>query len=111
MVWLALGGAVIVTVIAVILLQKKSKQINKLSEELTLCQRERDEKSDAFDKLENNFEEEMDQVVQSSIEKISHAEQAKEEAVKAASDNFEVASEAHALLREKEALIKKLQGS
>ncbi len=110
MVWLALGGAVIVTVVAVILLQKKSKQINKLSEELALCQRERDKKSGALEKLENSFEEQMDQVVQSSIEKISHAEHAKEEAVKAASDNFEVASETHALLKEKEALIRKLQG-
>ena len=53
----------------------------------------------------------MDKVVQSSIQKISHAEQAKEEAVQAAADNYDVAAEAHAQLKEKDALIKELKGN
>jgi hypothetical protein len=69
------------------------------------------EKSGALQKLEQEFEEQMDDVVQSSLQKISHAEQAKEEAIQAAQDNYEAAAEAHAQLREKDALIKKLQGA
>jgi len=109
MVWLALGGAVIVVVIAVILLQKKSGEINELSEKLLLVRQERDEKSIALEELENNFEDKMDKVVQSSIQKIAHAEQSKEEAVQAASDNYEMAVEAHTLLKEKDAIIKELE--
>jgi hypothetical protein len=51
----------------------------------------------------------MDEVVESSIQKLSHAEQAKEEAIRAAQDNYEAAAEVHALLKEKEALINRLQ--
>ncbi len=111
MVWLALSGSVIVVVITLILLQKKSGEISRLSKELNLLRQERDEKSSALKQLEDNFEEKMDKVVESSIQKIAHAEQAKEEAVQAASDNYEVAAEAHAQIKEKEALIKKLQAS
>jgi len=111
MVWLVLGGALIVTIVAAILLQKKSKEINQLSEELALCRKEKEEAVGNVEKLENNFEVEMNEVVQASIEKINHAEQAKEDAVKAAHDNYEVAAEAHALLKEKEDLINKLQSS
>ena len=109
MMWLGLGGVVIVVVIAVILLQKKSGEIDKLAKELALIQQEKDEKSIALEELENNFEEKMDKVVQSSIQKIAHAEQSKEEAVQAASDNYEMAAEAHALLKEKDAIIKELE--
>jgi hypothetical protein len=51
----------------------------------------------------------MDEVVESSIQKISHAEQAKEEAIQAAQDNYEAVADAHAQLKEKDELIKKLQ--
>ena len=111
MVWLALRGSVIVVVITLILLQKKSGEISRLSKELSLIQQERDDKSSALKQLEDNFEDKMDKVVESSIQKISHAEQAKEEAVQAAADNYEVAAEAHAKLKEKDDIIKKLQGS
>ena len=111
MVWLALSGSVIVVVITLILLQKKSGEISKLSRELSLVRQERDDKSSALKQLEDNFEEKMDKVVNSSIQKISHAEHAKEEAVQAAADNYEVAAEAHAQLKEKDELIKKLQNS
>ena len=127
---LALGGVVIAIVAAVIVVQKKSGALKHLSEELTQARRERDEflkerdliseeaarirrekdeKSAALEELENTFEKQMDEVVQSSIEKIAHAEQAKDEAVRAAEDNYEVAAEAYSQLREKDALIKKLQ--
>ncbi len=109
MMWLGLGGVVIVVVIAVILLQKKSGEIDKLAKELAPIQQQKDEKSIALEELENNFEEKMDKVVQSSIQKIAHAEQSKEEAVQAASDNYEMAAEAHALLKEKDAIIKELE--
>lgn len=109
MIWLALGSTVITIVIAVILLQKKSGEISKLSEELVLIQQERDGKSTALKELEHSFEEKMDKVVQSSIQKIAHAEQSKEEAVQAASDNYEMAAEAHALLKEKDAIIEGLE--
>jgi biopolymer transport protein ExbB/TolQ len=109
MMWLVLAVAVIVAGISAVLLQKKNGEIKKLSIELAAANQERDEKSSAFDALERKFDEEMDEVVQSSIEKITHAENAKEEAVKAAQDNYEAAAEVHALLKEKEALINKLQ--
>ena len=131
-VWLALGGVVIAIVVAATVVQKKSGALKRLSEELTQVRRERDElseerdlvseevvqirrerdeKSLALEKLEKTFEEQMDEVVESSIQKIAHAEQAKEEAVRAAKDNYEVAAEAYAQLKDKDELIKKLQGS
>ena len=131
-VWLALGGVVIAIVVAATVVQKKSGVLKRLSEELTQVRRERDklseerdliseevvqirrerdEKSLALEKLEKTFEEQMDEIVESSIQKIAHAEQAKEEAVRAAKDNYEVAAEAYAQLKDKDELIKKLQGS
>ena len=118
-VWLALGGVVIAIVVAATVVQKKSGALKRLSEELTQVRRERDElseerdlvseevvqirrerdeKSLALEKLEKTFEEQIDEVVESSIQKIAHAEQAKEEAVRAAKDNYEVAAEAYAQL-------------
>jgi len=111
MAWLALGGTIIVILIILVLLQKKSAEIARLTKELTIIRQERDEKSGALTELEEKFEEKMDKVVQSSIQKISHAEQAKEEAVQAAADNYDVAAEAHAQLKEKDALIKELKGN
>lgn len=105
----ALGVAVVVAVIAVVLLLKKSGELQRISDELAQVKQERDEKSSALETLEATFEEEMDKVVTSSIQKISHAEAAKEEAVKAAEDNYEVAADAHAQLREKDEIIKNLQ--
>lgn len=135
--WLGLGVAIVVACIAAVLLQKKNREIReksgeigqintelaqiaevitrkdgeirRLSEELAAVKAERDEKRTALEKLEREFEDQMDEVVQSSIQKLSHAEQAKEEAVRAAQDNYEAVAEVHALLKEKEALINKLQ--
>ena len=87
----------------------KDAEIARLSEELAAASAERDEKAAALAKLEEEFESKMDEVVQSSIQKISHAEEAREEAVRAAQDNYEAAAEVHALLKEKEALINRLQ--
>lgn len=67
------------------------------------------EKTNALEELETNFESKMDEVVQSSIQKIAHAEEAKEEAIQAASDNYDAAAEAYAVIKEKDALIKKMQ--
>lgn len=92
-------------------LSQKDEEIERLSGELTAAVSERDEKAQALSKLEEEFESKMDDVVQSSIQKISHAEKAREEAVQAAQDNYEAAAEVHALLKEKEALINKLQQS
>jgi hypothetical protein len=86
-------------------------EAEKLGEELAAVKNQLQKKSDALRKLEKEFEEQMDDVVQSSLQKISHAEQAKEEAVQAAQDNYEAAADAHAQLKEKDALIKKLQGA
>jgi len=104
-------AGMIVVVLLLVLLQRKSREISLLREELARASQERDEKRDAFDQLENSFEEEIDKVVQSSIQKIAEAENAKELAVQAAEDNYEVAAEAYAQLKEKDALIKKLQTS
>ncbi len=109
MVWLALAAVVVVAGISAVLLQKKSEEIKKLSIELAAASQERDEKASAYDALQREFDEKMDRVVQSSIEKIAHAETAKEEAIQAAQDNYEAAAEVHALLKEKEALINKMQ--
>lgn len=109
---LALGGAAIIGMVAVFLVQKKTAEIQKLAAELAAVQQERDEsraRLGELEELEARFEEKVDDVVQSSIQKIAHAEEAKEEAVKAAQDNYDAAAEAHALLREKEAIIKELQ--
>ncbi len=78
-------------------------------QELKGAIQDRDEKASALEALENDFESKMDDVVQSSIQKISHAEQAKEDAVKAAEDNYDAAAEAHAQIKEKEKIIAELQ--
>ena len=79
-------------------------------EEITSLKQELEEKNKELASVEERFEKQMEEVVQSSIQKISHAEEAKEEAIQAAQDNFEAAAEANAKLREKEELIKQLQG-
>ncbi len=107
----ALGVAVVVAVVAVVLLQKKAGELQEISDELARVKQERDEKSEGLSTLEATFEEEMDKVVTSTIQKLAHAEKAKEEAVQAAEDNYEVAAEAHDKLREKDEIIKKLQQS
>ena len=91
--------------------QGDKTEISRLTMELEAACRERDEKSAALLSLEEKFEEAVDDVVQSSIDKINHAEQAKEEAVKAAEDNYEMVVEAHAKIAEMDKLIKQLQGS
>lgn len=107
--FLVLGAAVVTFLLAVILVQKKSGELRRLVEEVASVQRERDESVSRLENLEQRFDEKVDDVVQSSIQKIAHAEEAKEEAVKAAHDNYEAAAEAHAIIREKEATIKELQ--
>jgi hypothetical protein len=135
--WLGLGLSIVVTCIAAVLLQKKTAkitlktqeislkngeltqkteeitrkdlEIRHLSEELAAVKSERDEKRNALEKLEREFEDQMDEIVQSSIQKLTHSEQTKEEAIRAAQDNYEAVAEIHALLKEKEALIDKLQ--
>ena len=82
----------------------------KIAQELASLKIELKDKSRKLETAEQRFEEQMDEVVQSSIQKITHAEQAKEEAIQAAQDNFEAAAEANARLKEKEELIKQLQG-
>ncbi len=109
MVWGALGGSALVVIISLLMLQKKSAEVQKISSELALTQKERDQKASDLEILQNTFEDQMDEVVQSSIQKISHADNAKEEAIQAAQDNYEAVAEAHALLKEKDALIKQLQ--
>jgi len=84
-------------------------ELEKLSQELTSLKKELEEKTREVAAVERRFEEQMDEVVQSSIQKITHAEQAKEEAIQAAQDNFEAAAEANTRLKEQEQLIKKLQ--
>lgn len=84
-------------------------EVEKLSRELTSLKKELEEKTREVAAVERRFEEQMDEVVQSSIQKITHAEQAKEEAIQAAQDNFEAAAEANTRLKEQEQLIKKLQ--
>ena len=86
-----------------------SMEVEKLSQELTSLKKELEEKTREVAAVERRFEEQMDEVVQSSIQKITHAEQAKEEAIQAAQDNFEAAAEANTLLKEQEQLIKKLR--
>ena len=78
-------------------------------QELKAALQERDEKASALETLENDFENQMDDVVQSSIQKLNHAEQAKEDAVKAAGDNYEAAAEAYGQIKEKEKIIAELQ--
>ena len=84
---------------------------DKLSGEVKALKEELASMTEKLAGVEKNFEAQMDEVVQSSIQKITHAEQAKEEAIQAAQDNFEAAAEANARLREKEAQLKQLQGS
>ena len=135
--WGGYAAAIIVAGVALLMLQKKgggknqdfvrAEQLfekvslleNQLSEakeslvrkeqELTAVLQDRDEKSSALEALENDFESQMDDVVQSSIQKISHSEQAKEDAVQAAEANYEAAAEAHAQIKEKEEIIADLQ--
>ncbi len=85
-------------------------EAEELKQEVAALKKELQIKTEKLAGVEKNFEAQMEEVVQSSIQKITHAEQAKEEAIQAAQDNFEAAAEANAQLREKEALIKKLQG-
>ena len=135
--WGGYATAVIVAAVAAMLLQKKGggnsqefARVEELFGKLSLLEKElseaknslvrkeqelkaalqdRDGKASALEALENDFESKMDEVVQSSIEKISHAEQAKEDAVQAAGDNYEAAAEAYAQLKEKEKIIAELQ--
>ncbi len=80
-----------------------------LSEKIASLKKELEVKIQELAAVEKHFEDQMDEVVQSSIQKITHAEQAKEEAIQAAQDNFEAAAEANIRLKEQEELIKKLQ--
>ena len=123
MMWLGFGIAAVVACVAGVLLQKngnelkkkdeliveKDAEIGRLIEQLAYVSAERDEKGAVLAKFEQEFEDRVDEIVQSSIEKISHAEEAKEEAIRAAQDNYEAAAEVHALLKEKEELIDQLQ--
>lgn len=83
----------------------------KLSSEIDTLKAELAAMTEKLAGVEKHFEAQMDEVVQSSIQKITHAEQAKEEAIQAAQDNFEAAAEANARLKEKEAQLRQLQGS
>ncbi len=135
--WGGYAAAVIVAGVAAVMLQKKGggnnqdfEQAKELLGKLSLLEKElseakdslvgkeqelkaalqdRDEKASALEALENDFESKMDDVVESSIEKISHAEQAKADAVQAAEGNYEAAAEAHAQIKEKEKIIAELQ--
>lgn len=78
-------------------------------QELEAAKQTLNEKSSALETLENDFESKMDDVVESSIQKIAHAEQAKEDAIDAAEANYEAAAEAHATIKEKESIIADLQ--
>ncbi|MBT8345452.1 MAG: hypothetical protein KJO28_04035 [Desulfofustis sp.] len=95
-------------------LEENSKKNNidseKVAEEVATLKKELEAKNEELATVEERFEKQMDEVVQSSIQKISHAEQAKEEAFQAAQDNFEAAAVANTKLKEKEELIKQLQG-
>ncbi|NNK14963.1 MAG: hypothetical protein HKP52_12060 [Desulfofustis sp.] len=95
-------------------LEENSKKNNidseKVAEEVATLKKELEAKNEELATVEERFEKQMDEVVQSSIQKISHAEQAKEEAIQAAQDNFEAAAAANTKLKEKEELIKQLQG-
>lgn len=105
----ALAGAAIIAVFAIVLVKKKSAEIKKLKAEMEMLEKESTAKLDSFADLEQNFEQKIDEVIQSSIQKISHAEEAKDEAVKAAQDNYEAAAEAHAQIKEGEKKIKDLE--
>ena len=135
--WGGYAVAVIVAGVAAVMLQKKGdgssqgfEQEKEFSGKISLLEKElreakdslvgkeqelkaalqdRDEKALALEALENDFESKMDDVVESSIQKISHAEQAKADAVQAAEGNYEAAAEAHAQIKEKEKIIAGLQ--
>ena len=135
--WGGYAAAIIVAGVALVILQKKdggksqdfqraeklNEKVSSLEKELTKAKeslvgkeqelksvlQDRDEKTTALEALENDFESQMDDVVQSSIQKISHSEQAKEDAVQAAEANYEAAAEAHAQIKEKEEIIADLQ--
>jgi hypothetical protein len=106
----ALAVAVIFVIIALLTLQKKSGEVGRLTAELESVKEELRQKSIALLESEESVEQKIDDVVQSSIQKISHAEQGKEEAVKAAQDNYDAAADAHGIIKEREATIKELQG-
>lgn len=135
--WGGYAAAVIVAGVAAVMLQKKGgdtsqdferaeelfgklsllkKELSEVKDslvgkeqELKSALQDLGEKASALEALENDFESKMDDVVQSSIQKIAHAEQTKEEAVQAAEDNYEAAAEAHAQIKEKEQIIAELQ--
>lgn len=90
--------------------QAAGNEVDALSLELASVKSELEKKNEQLATVEQRFEEKMQEVVQSSIDKITHAEEAKEEAIQAAQDNFEAAAEANVRLKEKEELIRKLQG-
>lgn len=90
-------------------LQKTVDSLTTKEQELETVQQDRDHNRSKLAALENDFEDKMDDVVQSSIQKISHAEEAKEEAVQAAHDNYEAAAEAFAKIKEQEQIIAELQ--
>ena len=135
--WGGYAAAIMVAGIAAVMLQKKGgdnsqdvEQAEELRERLLVLEKElseaqdslarkdqelkaalqdRNEKALALETLENDFEGKMDDVVESSIQKIAHAEQAKEDAVQAAEGNYEAAADAHAQIKEKEQIIADLQ--
>jgi len=82
----------------------------KLQEEVAALKAQLEEKERKLASVEKDFAAQMDEVVQSSIQKITHAEQAKEEAIQAAGDNFDAAAEANAKLKAAEKKIAQLQG-
>lgn len=81
-----------------------------IQEELAALKAELEIKEQKLASAEKDFAAQMDEVVQSSMEKIIQSEQAKEEAIQAAQDNFEAAAETNVKLREAEAKLAKLQG-
>jgi len=105
----ALAVAVVLFIVTLLALQKKSGEISRLTVELNSVREELREKNSKFLELEEDVDKKIDDVVQSSIQKISHAEQSKEEAVKAAQDNYDAAAEAYGVIRERETTIKELE--
>lgn len=90
--------------------QNSGTEEAELQEELANVKAELADTVEKLALVEKDFAAQMDEVVQSSMEKLTHAEHAKEEAIQAAQDNFEAAAEANAKLKEAEALLEKLQG-
>lgn len=121
--WGLAGFFLLVAVVLLTLMQKSRGDLKNNIEEVSTLRESYDdmnselvsvraqlkEKTAELETLQNEFDERMDKVVQSSLLKIEHAEQAKEEAIQAAQDNLETATEIHAQLKEKEELITRLQ--